>query len=532
MSIRYDPLVARALARALQTRLEGARVRAVHFQYELAEARLFTDEGVFVATLTGGNEPPGIRMLAPEDPPEEARRIPLRVHSVEAVPDERIVAVRMHRIRGSSGTHALVIEFRPGDANVAFTEGEDEIVRHLLVARESRGRSWRSGHPYPFPAPSERAGAGGELDADAWREATAGDDPRRALLSGVAYTSSLNADWLLDASTAEDGRSRWLELVSSGHEVVLLPDGQPYPHALGHDDAEPVELLDFLTEGGPEPDEASLRRDLVRRAEQQATRARRRAEAIHRQLTDAPDPDAIRARGDLLLARLREVPQGVDRIELVDFEGDPVTLELEPGLSPQENAAALYDEAGRAERAREKLPGLIAEAEAAEARWSALVERFRSGELSAEEMEAALPDPKDSAATSEGPTHPYRRYRSSGGIEIRVGRGAKRNDDLTFHHSRPDDVWMHARHAAGAHVVLRWAEEGAPPTRDLHEAATLAALNSKARTSGSVPVDWTRRKYVRKPRGAPPGAVVMEYQDTVFVEPDPELAERLVVDDD
>jgi predicted ribosome quality control (RQC) complex YloA/Tae2 family protein len=116
---------------------------------------------------------------------------------------------------------------------------------------------------------------------------------------------------------------------------------------------------------------------------------------------------------------------------------------------------------------------------------------------------------------------------SSGGLEIRVGRGAKHNDALTFKHSAPGDVWMHARHTAGAHVILRWGKEGAPPARDLEEAAVLAALNSKARTSGSVPVDWTLRKYVRKPRKAAPGAVVLQQPKTVFVEPDPTLPDRL-----
>jgi len=53
----------------------------------------------------------------------------------------------------------------------------------------------------------------------------------------------------------------------------------------------------------------------------------------------------------------------------------------------------------------------------------------------------------------------------------------------------------------------------------LAEAATLAAWYSRARTSGSVPVAWTRRKYVRKPRKAPPGSVLPDRVETVFVKP-------------
>ena len=188
---------------------------------------------------------------------------------------------------------------------------------------------------------------------------------------------------------------------------------------------------------------------------------------------------------------------------------------------------SLYDRAARIERAAERLPGLIEEAEAALADIEALRERARNGELDREELEAALPARTTTTTGDDAPALPYRRYRSSGGLEIRVGRGAKRNADLTFHHARPDDIWMHATQVPGAHVVLRWDGDGAPPARDLAEAATLAALHSGARTSGSVPVAWTRRKYVRKPRKAPPGSVVPDRVQTLFVRPDRRLEERL-----
>ena len=127
---------------------------------------------------------------------------------------------------------------------------------------------------------------------------------------------------------------------------------------------------------------------------------------------------------------------------------------------------------------------------------------------------------------------PYRRYRSSGGLEIRVGRSSRTNDALTFRHSAPDDIWLHASQAPGAHVILRWQKRDQnPPLADLTEAAALAALHSEARHSGMVAVDWTRRKYVRKPRKAAAGAVIPERVSTIFVEPDPAVAARLSVDD-
>jgi predicted ribosome quality control (RQC) complex YloA/Tae2 family protein len=119
-------------------------------------------------------------------------------------------------------------------------------------------------------------------------------------------------------------------------------------------------------------------------------------------------------------------------------------------------------------------------------------------------------------------------FRTSGGLEVRVGRSSADNDRLTFRESAPNDVWLHARSVAGSHTILRWTDpQGSPPARDLEEAAQLAAYFSRARSSGVVPVDWTRRKHVRKPRGAAPGAVVPQQVRTLFVEPDEKAVERL-----
>ena len=212
---------------------------------------------------------------------------------------------------------------------------------------------------------------------------------------------------------------------------------------------------------------------------------------------------------------------------MIDFDGSIVEVELDPSLPPHENASMCYERAGRAERARERLPGLIARAKAEAQRLDGLLEQARVGELAVEAILAELPSGAKEATRRGASSLPYRTYRSSGELEIRVGRGARHNDDLTFHHSAPDDIWLHARHAAGAHVVLRWRGEGNPPAKDLAEAAVLAAFHSKARSSGAVPVDWTRRKYVRKPRKAPPGEVLVERARTVFVEPNAAVEGRL-----
>jgi predicted ribosome quality control (RQC) complex YloA/Tae2 family protein len=270
------------------------------------------------------------------------------------------------------------------------------------------------------------------------------------------------------------------------------------------------------------------RSELLTRLERRVAQAARRVTSLEVERADLPDPEQLRALGDLILARYREVPAGATTVTLTDFDGQPLEVELDPGEPVHASASRYYERAAKSERAAERLPGILRRARAELRRLEALVEGVRSG--SADENQVL----REIGPGTSGPRRqtletalPYRSFWSSGGLEIRVGRGARHNDGLTFGHSAPNDIWLHARHAAGAHVVLRWQGTGRPPARDLEEAATLAALHSKARTSGSVPVDWTRRKYVRKPRKSPPGQVALERTETLFVEPDASLLEKL-----
>jgi len=282
-------------------------------------------------------------------------------------------------------------------------------------------------------------------------------------------------------------------------------------------------------EGGAVGEEEELRE----RVERALQRARRRVRGIRKEMAQAADPEVPRSQANLLLARLGEVPRGAAGITLAGFDGQDVRIDLDPALTPQENARALYQEAGRRERARDRLPDLLRAAEEAVGGLEEVREGLDTGVLTLAEARSRVPGVGRTSPGGRAEQRiPFRTYRSSGGLEIRVGRSAKDNDLLTFRHSHPQDVWMHARDRAGAHVILRWRREERPPQRDLEEAAVLAALHSGARSSGTVPVDWTRRKYVRKPRKAPPGAVVPDRVQTLFVEPDPELPRRLKMGED
>jgi predicted ribosome quality control (RQC) complex YloA/Tae2 family protein len=226
---------------------------------------------------------------------------------------------------------------------------------------------------------------------------------------------------------------------------------------------------------------------------------------MRRELARARDAPRLHLLADALMS-LGDVP-APHEVRLGDDRD--ATVPHEDGESAVAVAERIYADVRSMERALSSLP-----------------DRIAAFELTPENAPAPGTQLERQAA-ARAPARPFRTYRSSGGLEIWVGRGAASNDILTFRESSPRDVWLHARDATGAHVVLRWTRDETPPTRDLEEAAVLAAWHSKSRGSALVPVDWTRRKYVRKAKGGAAGRVLVQRSETIFVKPDERVERRL-----
>jgi len=128
----------------------------------------------------------------------------------------------------------------------------------------------------------------------------------------------------------------------------------------------------------------------------------------------------------------------------------------------------------------------------------------------------------------EEPAPPYRAFRSLTGAAIWVGKGAAENDAVTFRLAKGNDAWLHARGRAGAHVVLRLEKGKGPDQESLLDAAHLAAHFSDARGDPACEVIWTRVKWVKKPRGAAPGAVTISQERALFLRIEPARVGRLL----
>ena len=151
---------------------------------------------------------------------------------------------------------------------------------------------------------------------------------------------------------------------------------------------------------------------------------------------------------------------------------------------------------------------------------SALEKRIAAGGFSSDAIDPATPEStKQVSGKAQKRVPGARRYVSSDGFDILVGRTAKDNDHLTFKIAQPNDVWLHAADYGGSHVVVRNSTRKEIPHRTLVEAAQLAAYFSQAKKNPKADVHYTERKFVAKIKGAKPGLVRLQRFKTVTVTP-------------
>ncbi len=241
--------------------------------------------------------------------------------------------------------------------------------------------------------------------------------------------------------------------------------------------------------------------------------------------------------GDLLLANLTTAERRGQTVELTDYYAEDaprIEIEIDEQATLQEEAArrfARYTKARRAaQEIAQRLQALDAELAALQEQENELEEIIAAGdEARLEDFNPAgrkKPPPEAVRRKEAAAVAGARRYRSSDGYEILVGRAARDNDQLTFRVARPHDLWLHAADYPGSHVVVRNPSRKEIPQRTIFEAAQLAAHFSQARRDAKVDVHYTERKFLTKPKGAAPGLVRMSSFRNLTVEPR-EAAERI-----
>lgn len=259
-------------------------------------------------------------------------------------------------------------------------------------------------------------------------------------------------------------------------------------------------------------------------------REERKVSALREQLRESEALEELRRKGEMVLSYMHTLRPGERRLHIPE-EG--LTIELDPALTPVENAQAIFKTYRKAKSAHEGLPELVEAAQLSVEYWDGLLTsldlaatyddiravqaevRAARSKRSSEEQGKKQQSRKKSKTLQKAP-QPLR-MRTRFGAHVLVGRTAGQNDTATFKLALPDDLWFHARGVPGAHVILRTA--GGVTPDDIQEAAALAAAHSKLRAEAQVDVLYTERRYVRKVANAPPGSATYKNERVIRVAP-------------
>ena len=256
----------------------------------------------------------------------------------------------------------------------------------------------------------------------------------------------------------------------------------------------------------------------------------------HEELLKTETRDTSRKYGDLLTANLYRIKKGDRLVELDDYfeESCPkIQIKLDELKTPQQNAAFYYKEYNKAKTAERYLGDLIEKGEKEEAYLLSVMDEIQRSEserdlveIRRELTETGFIKAQKAAKAEKIKETPPLRYVSSTGTEILVGKNNSQNDKLTTKTARRTDVWLHVQRIHGSHVIIS-CDGTQPDERTLFEAATLAAYYSQGRDSGKIPVDYTQGRFVKKPSGSMPGAVIYTDYKTLLVTPDEKLVSEL-----
>ncbi len=567
MNLSYFTL--RCLRHELNEILQGKRVRRAILSgtHELVvetdhEIHLLLSASPTTGRLQRVNRLP--EAAHPTPPWVEHHLCNSEIQQIAQLPLERILSfdLRKRDRIGGERRYRLYVELIHRYNNVILTSEPDARILGALRrvgGKRDRQRRILPGEPYRPPPSQDRLSPQELTPADldgAIR--TRVDQPALALASVVAGLDVPTAESLVTEAGVEPnveiapqtverllGRLRALfdRPPFLDRPQILSAKGRPatiqtlrLPHLAGEVEtvcdsvSEAIERLARMEENRQHHD--ADRHEAVAALKRRRASLERKVARIRADLDDAGKAELYRKFGHILMAGLHRVRPGDASVTLPDVfdpSGPPATIPLNANKLPHENAAAYLIRSRKAEKARPILARRLESAQEELAGVDGFLQRLRRAgdrdevmtirnELAASGWFKWRRQKPSAGRNAPVDAHP-RRYLTSDGWTILVGRNNAENDRLTNGSAR-DDLFFHAQGCPGSHVILkREGRRQKPSEAALKEAASLAAYWSKARHSRTVPVNCTEVRYVRKPRGGAPGLVTIQNEVTLFVAP-------------
>ncbi len=256
---------------------------------------------------------------------------------------------------------------------------------------------------------------------------------------------------------------------------------------------------------------------------------RKKQKEIRDRLKASLKADKYKQKGELLKANIYKMEKGMKEIKVANFydQNKEISIDLDPKLSPSENIQKYFKKYNKAHKSKKHLKRELGKFRHEERYLEQVLLNIEQSSSEEELMliekelkdEKYIKKEKQKNNKKKSKRLPPRKYKSSQGYDILVGRNNRQNDQLTKKMANNHDLWLHTKKIAGSHVIIRNDTAKEIPVQTIKEAARLAAYYSKGKMSSNVPIDFTEVKNVNKPAGAKPGLVYYDNYQTIYVDP-------------
>lgn len=222
---------------------------------------------------------------------------------------------------------------------------------------------------------------------------------------------------------------------------------------------------------------------------------------------------------NIIMANLHQIPPHASEVSLYDFyQNKTIVIKLNSSISAQKNAENLYR---KSKNQRIEVENMQANILAKKEQKKRIFEQIQEVEAmdALKLLRKYRKEQEPFLAKGKSDKKSFFKSFEIEGFQVWVGKNARNNDLLTQKHAYKEDLWLHAKDVSGSHVIVKYQAGKKFPKPVIEKAAQLAAYYSQRKTDSLCPVIYTPKKFVRKPKGAAPGAVVVEKEAVIMVQP-------------
>ena len=267
-----------------------------------------------------------------------------------------------------------------------------------------------------------------------------------------------------------------------------------------------------------------LKLQLIGTVEKEKKKSEKIIKNIKKDIEIMKDHGKFKELGDILASVLYNIKRGDKSVNAYDFYNNCyIDISLDPLLSPQSNLEKIYKKSSKMKRGLEISKQRLEEFKNKVFYLDSVLSFIEKSKTTDElkNIENELIEEKYIKRKNNKKNKKKVVELPYGTIEVNektiyFGRNNKENDYLTFKFARKDDVWFHIKDLPGSHFIVKKDDfEDSPEF--IEKISTLSAYYSKAQANEKVTVDYTQKKNLNKPKGAPLGFVTYNIFNSIIV---------------